>query len=166
MTRAPGSGSSRKPRSPTAGRAGASLVAGLGAVLAERAGATLAARAPAVGTFVAGIGAVRESRSWTFDPAIVLDQDIQDQKGRLVARAGQRVNPLSFVAMKTDLVFIDGRDDAQVDWALPAHVVDRRVRGVTPSPGAWTTWRGDRLRLGPVTPVADGPALPAGELAI
>ena len=67
---------------------------------------------------VAGIGAVRESRSWTFDPTIVLDQDIQDQKGRLVARAGQRVNPLSFVAMKTDLVFIDGRDDAQVDWAL------------------------------------------------
>ena len=35
-----------------------------------------------------------------------------------LARAGQRVNPLSFVAMKTDLVFIDGRDDAQVDWAL------------------------------------------------
>ncbi|MFW1410792.1 hypothetical protein ACEWAY_22945, partial [Vibrio parahaemolyticus] len=61
---------------------------------------------------------VRESRSWTFDPTIVLDQDIQDQKGRLVARAGQRVNPLAFVAMKTDLVFIDGRDDAQVDWAL------------------------------------------------
>ncbi|RBY85818.1 methionyl-tRNA formyltransferase [Blastococcus sp. TF02A-30] len=56
--------------------------------------------------------------------------------------------------------------DARVDWALPAHVVDRRVRGVTPAPGAWTTWRGDRLRLGPVTPLADGPALPAGELRV
>lgn len=54
--------------------------------------------------------------------------------------------------------------DARVDWSLPAHVVDRRIRGVTPSPGAWTTWRGDRLRLGPVTPVAEGPALGAGEL--
>jgi methionyl-tRNA formyltransferase len=42
--------------------------------------------------------------------------------------------------------------DARVDWALPAYVVDRRVRGVTPAPGAWTTWRGDRLRLGPVQP--------------
>ena len=42
--------------------------------------------------------------------------------------------------------------DARVDWSLPAHVVDRRVRGVTPAPGAWTTWRGDRLRLGPVEP--------------
>ena len=56
--------------------------------------------------------------------------------------------------------------DARVDWALPAHVVDRRVRGVTPAPGAWTTWRGDRLRLGPVQPLADvdGPA--AGEVAV
>ncbi|WP_309229647.1 MULTISPECIES: methionyl-tRNA formyltransferase [unclassified Blastococcus] len=56
--------------------------------------------------------------------------------------------------------------DARVDWALPAHVVDRRVRGVTPAPGAWTTWRGDRLRLGPVTPVADAPSLAPGELAV
>ena len=54
--------------------------------------------------------------------------------------------------------------DARVDWALPAHVVDRRVRGVTPAPGAWTTWRGDRLRLGPVTPAVDGPELAPGEL--
>jgi methionyl-tRNA formyltransferase len=55
--------------------------------------------------------------------------------------------------------------DARVDWSLPAHVVDRRVRGVTPAPGAWTTWRGDRLRLGPVEPVAaDSPA--PGELVV
>jgi methionyl-tRNA formyltransferase len=55
--------------------------------------------------------------------------------------------------------------DAQVDWDLPAHVVDRRVRGVTPAPGAWTTWRGDRLRLGPVEPLAESPDLAPGELA-
>jgi methionyl-tRNA formyltransferase len=55
--------------------------------------------------------------------------------------------------------------DARVDWSLPAHVVDRRIRGVTPAPGAWTTWRGDRLRLGPVSPV-DGPDLGPGEVAI
>ncbi|MGY1916425.1 methionyl-tRNA formyltransferase [Blastococcus sp. SYSU DS0973] len=54
--------------------------------------------------------------------------------------------------------------DARVDWALPAHVVDRRVRGVTPAPGAWTTWRGERMRLGPVGPVPDGPPLAPGEL--
>jgi methionyl-tRNA formyltransferase len=28
--------------------------------------------------------------------------------------------------------------DAQVDWKLPAHLIDRRIRGCTPEPGAWT----------------------------
>jgi methionyl-tRNA formyltransferase len=55
--------------------------------------------------------------------------------------------------------------DAQVDWNLAARVVDRRVRGVTPAPGAWTTWRGDRLRLGPVEPFGNGPALAPGEVS-
>jgi methionyl-tRNA formyltransferase len=56
--------------------------------------------------------------------------------------------------------------DAQIDWSLPVHVVDRRIRGVTPAPGAWTTWRGDRLRVGPVEPVTDAPDLAPGELAV
>jgi methionyl-tRNA formyltransferase len=56
--------------------------------------------------------------------------------------------------------------DARVDWSLPAHVVDRRVRGVTPAPGAWTTWRGDRLRLGPVEPLPTSPGPAPGELSV
>jgi methionyl-tRNA formyltransferase len=55
--------------------------------------------------------------------------------------------------------------DAQVDWGLPAHVVDRRVRGLTPAPGPWTTWRGTRLRLAPVEPLASSLALAPGELS-
>ncbi len=56
--------------------------------------------------------------------------------------------------------------DARVDWDLPAHVVDRRVRGVTPVPGAWTTWRGERFRLGPVEPLPTSLALAPGELSV
>jgi methionyl-tRNA formyltransferase len=56
--------------------------------------------------------------------------------------------------------------DARIDWMLPAHVVDRRIRGVTPAPGAWTTWRGERLRVGPVTRAADGPELEPGEVRV
>jgi methionyl-tRNA formyltransferase len=43
-------------------------------------------------------------------------------------------------------------DEARVRWALPAGVVDRRVRGCTPDPGAWTTFRGERLKVGPLLP--------------
>lgn len=56
--------------------------------------------------------------------------------------------------------------DAQVRWSDPAFAVDRRVRACTPAPGAWTTFRGDRAKLGPVRPVTDGPELKPGELLV
>jgi methionyl-tRNA formyltransferase len=56
--------------------------------------------------------------------------------------------------------------DAEVRWADPAFAVDRRVRACTPAPGAWTGFRGERVKLGPVTPVADGPRLAPGELLV
>ena len=42
-------------------------------------------------------------------------------------------------------------DEARVRFGLPAAAVDRHIRGATPSPGAWSTFRGDRLKIGPVT---------------
>jgi methionyl-tRNA formyltransferase len=56
--------------------------------------------------------------------------------------------------------------DARVDWAAPAAAVDRLVRSVTPDPGAWTTFRGERLGLGPVRPLTGGPELKPGELHV
>lgn len=44
--------------------------------------------------------------------------------------------------------------DAMVRWDRPAFHVDRQVRACTPAPGAWTTWRGERVVLGPVEPVS------------
>ncbi|MET8614544.1 methionyl-tRNA formyltransferase [Streptomyces misionensis] len=55
-------------------------------------------------------------------------------------------------------------EDAQVDWATPALRVDRVVRGCTPAPGAWTTFRGERLKLIQVTPVPDRTDLAPGRL--
>jgi methionyl-tRNA formyltransferase len=42
-------------------------------------------------------------------------------------------------------------DDAHVDFAQPAIRVDRHIRACTPAPGAWAVFRGERLRLGPVS---------------
>lgn len=56
--------------------------------------------------------------------------------------------------------------DARVDLAAPAAAVDRLVRSVTPAPGAWCTFRGERLGLGPVRPLAEGPELKPGELHV
>ncbi|MDQ1732860.1 MAG: methionyl-tRNA formyltransferase [Pseudonocardiales bacterium] len=43
--------------------------------------------------------------------------------------------------------------DAQVCFDQPALAVDRRIRACTPAPGAWASMDGQRLKLGPVTPV-------------
>jgi methionyl-tRNA formyltransferase len=56
-------------------------------------------------------------------------------------------------------------EDAHVDWTVPAQRVDRVVRACTPAPGAWTTFRGERLKVGPVTPLPAQDSLAPGELA-
>jgi methionyl-tRNA formyltransferase len=55
-------------------------------------------------------------------------------------------------------------EDARIRWTDPAFAVDRRIRACTPAPGAWTSLRGERVKLGPVTLVpAEGRPVP-GEL--
>ncbi|MFG2719969.1 methionyl-tRNA formyltransferase [Streptomyces sp. NPDC048416] len=55
---------------------------------------------------------------------------------------------------------------ALVDWAAPALRVDRVVRGCTPAPGAWTVFRGERLKLIQAAPVTDRTDLAPGELSV
>lgn len=57
-------------------------------------------------------------------------------------------------------------EDARVDWIEPAAAVDRRVRACTPAPGAWTTYEGERFKLGPVTPAPDWTTLAPGEISV
>ena len=59
-------------------------------------------------------------------------------------------------------------EDARVDWEDPALGVDRRIRACTPAPGAWTTYAGERMKLGPVTLVerADREPLAPGVLEV
>ncbi|MFF0278098.1 MULTISPECIES: methionyl-tRNA formyltransferase [unclassified Streptomyces] len=57
-------------------------------------------------------------------------------------------------------------EDAHVDFAAPALRVDRVVRGCTPAPGAWTVFRGERLKLIQVAPLPDRTELAPGQLAV
>jgi len=60
-------------------------------------------------------------------------------------------------------------EDAHVDWRLPSQIVDRRIRGCTPAPGAWTLLNNERLGLGPIRPLSPDESsapLGPGELSI
>jgi methionyl-tRNA formyltransferase len=61
------------------------------------------------------------------------------------------------------------RDDARVNWKLPALAIDRQVRACTPAPGAWTTFNGAGLKLWPVQrklAEAGGADLGPGEIRV
>lgn len=66
---------------------------------------------------VPGISPAQQARTWDYDPTITLERAISDHKGQVIAQAGQKINPLDFVSMRQSLVFVDGDDAAQVDWA-------------------------------------------------
>jgi methionyl-tRNA formyltransferase len=59
-------------------------------------------------------------------------------------------------------------EDARVDWTENAAAVDRRIRACTPGPGAWSTYDGERIKIGPVGLPETQPEAPlaAGELAV
>jgi methionyl-tRNA formyltransferase len=57
-------------------------------------------------------------------------------------------------------------EEAHVEWSRPASAVDRQVRACTPAPGAWTTYDGQRLKLGPVRAEEDRAATPPGHLEV
>ena len=56
--------------------------------------------------------------------------------------------------------------DGELDWGLPALALDRRARACTPAPGAWTTFRGRRLKVSPMRPRPDRAGLAPGRLEV
>jgi methionyl-tRNA formyltransferase len=58
-------------------------------------------------------------------------------------------------------------EQARVRWDLPAQLVERRIRAVTPNPGAWTLIGDLRVKVGPVQLDSESPAsLPAGAIRV
>jgi methionyl-tRNA formyltransferase len=61
-------------------------------------------------------------------------------------------------------------EQARVRWDLPAAVVERRIRAVTPNPGAWTLIGDLRIKVGPVqldSTSSEAPkSLPPGDIRV
>lgn len=69
-------------------------------------------------TPVANIVHTLERRVRDFDPTYIVPSDIKDNEGRLIHAAGTMVNPLDTVSLPHRLLFIDGDNQTQVNWAL------------------------------------------------
>jgi len=66
-----------------------------------------------------------------YDPTIVTEKDIVDATGKLIYPRGTRVNPLDYVGWNTYLLFVDGRDEKQLEFTKKIVVTsDRPVKVV------------------------------------
>lgn len=58
----------------------------------------------------------KEPRTFTYDPSIVVQQDLKDHKGQVFYQKGQRVNPLHTRKLTKPLLFIDGDEISHLNW--------------------------------------------------
>ena len=75
---------------------------------------------------VPGIAPATAPRTWLFDPAITVAEDILGSGGAVIAGAGTRIEPLAHRPLTQELLFIDGTRPVEVEWAL-AQVSPTRI---------------------------------------
>lgn len=66
---------------------------------------------------IAGIGLVGENSERYIDPTVIVSKNIYGPKGDLIASKGQRINPLETSPLHKRLIFIDARDQRQIEIA-------------------------------------------------
>jgi conjugal transfer pilus assembly protein TraW len=67
---------------------------------------------------VAGLRRAKRNQTHFLDMSVTLDEDVLDGQGQLVAAKGTRINPLEIMPLTQRLLFINGEDPEQVQWAL------------------------------------------------
>lgn len=66
---------------------------------------------------VPGIKPTEIARTYYVDPAYTLERPVQDEHGRILFPAGYKVNPFDYDRMTKTLLFFDGRDKKQLEFA-------------------------------------------------
>jgi conjugal transfer pilus assembly protein TraW len=67
-----------------------------------------------------------ETKSWLWNPTMILDHDITTPDGKLIAKQGTVVNPLKVVSLSKALIFYDGDDKEQTVWVKDQ---DKKLNG-------------------------------------
>ena len=66
---------------------------------------------------VEGIKHTKTQRTFTYDPSIIVKEDLKDHTGKVFYPKGTRVNPLTFKSLTRPLLFIDGDEPSHIKWA-------------------------------------------------
>jgi len=67
---------------------------------------------------VLGLTVTKKPKTFYYDPTYVLTQNIEDEKGGIIAKAGTTINPLGTIRLHGVMFFLDADDKRQIKWAL------------------------------------------------
>lgn len=67
---------------------------------------------------VSFISDAKENREYYYDPTFILEEDIRDHRGQLIHKKGTEINSLSKVPLGNVLIFINGDNEKQIEYAL------------------------------------------------
>ncbi|MBW8308644.1 MAG: hypothetical protein K0M45_03220 [Candidatus Paracaedibacteraceae bacterium] len=60
----------------------------------------------------------KSSSSRFYDPTITVASDLKTPDGKIIAKKGDAFNPLDLIDFGEPMLFIDGEDEKQCEWAL------------------------------------------------
>ncbi|NCN89131.1 MAG: type-F conjugative transfer system protein TraW [Gallionella sp.] len=66
---------------------------------------------------IPGIRSTETASTHYYDPSMVTDKDVVDASGRILFPRGTRVNALDYVGWNKYLLFVDGRDQKQLEFS-------------------------------------------------
>jgi len=97
---------------------------------------------------ITSITNAKVSREWLYDPSVSLDHDLKDQLGQVFYKAGTKVNPLEKISLSNALIFIDGDDSKQVNWALTEYKVrNKRAKIILVKGAVLDLMRAKKVRI-------------------
>ena len=65
---------------------------------------------------VIGITKAEQNRIFYYDPTYELKEDIKLPCGKILHKAGTRINPLEYMSLDRRLFFLNGNDPKQLEW--------------------------------------------------
>ncbi|MEL7114122.1 MAG: methionyl-tRNA formyltransferase [Pseudomonadota bacterium] len=84
------------------------------------------------------------------DTTATLHNRLSDMGAALILQALDQLPALTPTPQpETGVTYAEkiSKDEAQINWTRPAEEIDRQIRGLSPFPGAWTLYQGERVKF-------------------
>lgn len=60
----------------------------------------------------------KEAKTFYYDPTYILNKNIEDHEGNIIAKKGTIINPLDTITLHGVLFFLDADDEKQIKWVF------------------------------------------------